>query len=84
MMMLQCPKCQSKLNNAPGIGQFCPNRDCDIIDDLDGNAPFIIKRKDVITRESVVKECIDVIMNNTDRYRKEYFAQLLRNHFGVE
>lgn len=32
----------------------------------------------------VVKECIDAIMNNTDRHRKEYFANLVKEHFGVE
>ena len=32
----------------------------------------------------IIQECIDVIMNNTDRHRKEYFAGLLKEHFGVE
>ena len=31
----------------------------------------------------IIQECIDVIMNNTDRHRKEYFAGLLKEHFGV-
>jgi len=30
----------------------------------------------------IIQECIDVIMNNTDRHRKEYFAGLLKEHFG--
>jgi hypothetical protein len=32
----------------------------------------------------IIKECIDAIMNNTDRHRKEYFANLVKEHFGVE
>lgn len=32
----------------------------------------------------IIQECIDVILNNTDRHRKEYFANLLKEHFGVE
>lgn len=27
-----CPKCETKLAVAPGIGPFCPNRDCDVVD----------------------------------------------------
>jgi hypothetical protein len=32
----------------------------------------------------VIKECVDTIMNDTDRHRKEYFAGLLKEHFGIE
>lgn len=32
----------------------------------------------------IIQECINVIMNDTDRHRKEYFANLLKEHFGVE
>jgi len=31
--------------------------------------------------ELIVGECISVIENNTDRHRKEYFAELLRKHW---
>ena len=34
--------------------------------------------------ELIVKECADHIMNSTDRYRKEYFANMIKEHFGVE
>jgi len=27
-----CPKCNAKLLNAPGIGPYCPNMSCEIID----------------------------------------------------
>jgi hypothetical protein len=31
-----CPKCNTELQIAPGIGPFCPNKDCDVIDNIDG------------------------------------------------
>lgn len=31
-----CPNCKSKLKYAEGIGSFCDNPDCDIIDNLSG------------------------------------------------
>jgi hypothetical protein len=34
--------------------------------------------------ELIVRECADHIMNSTDRYRKEYFANMIKEHFGVE
>ena len=34
--------------------------------------------------ELIVKECADHIMNSTDRYRKEYFANMIKEHFGVK
>jgi hypothetical protein len=27
-----CSKCGTKLSNAPGIGPFCPNKECDVVD----------------------------------------------------
>lgn len=32
----------------------------------------------------IIQECIDHIMNSNDRYRKEYFATLLKEHFEVK
>lgn len=29
-----CPKCQTALEDAPGIGPFCPNRKCDVSDGI--------------------------------------------------
>jgi hypothetical protein len=34
--------------------------------------------------ELIVRECADHIMNSTDRYRKEYFANMIKEHFGVQ
>lgn len=34
--------------------------------------------------ELIVKESINCIMSSTDRYRKEYFANLLKEHWGIK
>jgi hypothetical protein len=31
-----CPKCGTEVMNAPGIGEFCPNKECDVVDNLLG------------------------------------------------
>lgn len=31
--------------------------------------------------ELIIQEAIDAIMNNSDRHRKEYFADVVRKHF---
>ena len=90
--MITCPKCSTILIDAPGIGPYCPNQDCDVIDNLIpfwqmiGDKPYK-ERYDfgwhTPTSKFVVLECIDVIMNSTDRHRKEYFADLLKKHFEV-
>ena len=33
-----CYKCGTTLENAPGIGPFCPNKDCDVVDNTSGSA----------------------------------------------
>ena len=82
-----CPKCDTELKDAPGIGPYCPNQDCDVIDNINGHEKLILDFSQPVSdvdRKKVALECVDVIMNNTDRHRKEYFADLLRKHFGVE
>jgi len=32
----RCPKCDTELQVAPGIGPFCPNKECDVIDNING------------------------------------------------
>jgi predicted nucleic acid-binding Zn-ribbon protein len=29
-----CPKCDTPIEHAPGIGPFCPNKECDVIDNI--------------------------------------------------
>jgi hypothetical protein len=34
--------------------------------------------------ELIVRECANHIMNSSDRYRKEYFADKILIHFGMK
>jgi hypothetical protein len=35
---INCYKCGTPLMNAPGIGPFCPNKECDVVDDTSGES----------------------------------------------
>jgi len=37
---IPCYKCGTDLVDAPGIGLFCPNRECDVIDNVNGEEPI--------------------------------------------
>ena len=36
---ITCYKCGTPLVDAPGIGLFCPNKECDVIDNVNGEEP---------------------------------------------
>jgi hypothetical protein len=36
---IPCYKCSTPLVDAPGIGLFCPNKECDVIDNVNGEEP---------------------------------------------
>jgi hypothetical protein len=36
---IPCYKCGTSLVDAPGIGLFCPNKECDVIDNVNGEEP---------------------------------------------
>ena len=42
---IHCYKCDAELVYAPGIGLFCPNKECDVIDNVSGGEPvkFIVE-----------------------------------------
>lgn len=48
-----CPKCDTKLVNATGIGPFCPNKECDVVD-----GPFVEEEmaSDIIELQSTNPE----------------------------
>jgi hypothetical protein len=37
---IHCYKCDTPLVDAPGIGLFCPNKECDVIDNTKGEEPI--------------------------------------------
>lgn len=40
MKIKNCPECGTKLQNAPGIGPFCPNKECDVVDGILGTVEW--------------------------------------------
>lgn len=40
-----CPKCNTALLNADGIGPFCPNKQCDVVDNINGTVEFTEEQK---------------------------------------
>ena len=36
-ILTHCPKCGTEVMTAPGIGDFCPNKECDVVDNLYGD-----------------------------------------------
>ena len=40
---IPCYKCGTPLVDAPGIGLFCPNRECDVVDNTKGEEPIKFK-----------------------------------------
>jgi hypothetical protein len=48
-----CPKCDTKLINASGIGPFCPNKECDIVDGWQEEMPSDIVELQSVTPESL-------------------------------
>jgi hypothetical protein len=48
---IHCHKCNTELINAPGIGLFCPNKACDVMD-----GPFSDDEEPVIIRSGILAE----------------------------
>jgi len=44
---IPCNKCGTYLVDAPGIGWFCPNRECDVIDNIKGEEPIVFAAPDL-------------------------------------
>jgi len=66
-IITHCPKCGTKTITAPGIGPFCPNKECDVIDNLYGNVndetqeffkrlKLIAKLQDIEDEQSNIEE----------------------------
>ena len=54
-----------------------------IVDGLTWEAK-ILKARDLKFAELLIQECIHAVEGTNDRYRREYFAGKIREHFGVE
>ena len=53
---IPCNKCGTILINAPGIGLFCPNRECDVLDNVNGGEPIEFETKITLPLEEAVIE----------------------------
>lgn len=68
--MKNCSKCETELQDAPGIGPYCPNKDCDVIDNINAwdkpetIQPHLLGKErhhfdwDKHKQDLVIKECI--------------------------
>jgi hypothetical protein len=53
---INCYKCNTTLVNAPGIGPFCPNKECDVLDNTKGVEISFAYIPPTIEEEEVFKE----------------------------
>jgi len=63
--LTHCPKCGTEVMDAPGIGEFCPNKECDVVDGLYGNidpeTEAFFKRLKVIAKlQDIEDEQVDI------------------------
>ena len=71
-----CYKCGTPLMNAPGIGPFCPNKECDVLDSwaLKDSEPveitYILPEPIVIAESKKPVELPEVIESNTIPYQE--------------
>ena len=55
---INCNKCGVELVDAPGIGLFCPNKECDVIDNVKGEEPieFIVTNSNSADNVPITEE----------------------------
>jgi len=65
---INCNKCGTELVDAPGIGLFCPNRECDVADNVKDEEPVEIIAEEVkeVLPEPVVEETEPVVLVVTE------------------
>jgi hypothetical protein len=60
--LIHCHKCDTELVNAPGIGLFCPNKECDVLDGpFDGSEPIqiVVTNSNTTDNVPVVEEKVE-------------------------
>ena len=65
---IHCNKCNTPLVDAPGIGLFCPNQECDVVDNINGEEPieFVVTNSNPADNVPVVAEP-DLSVYNDER-----------------
>ena len=53
---IHCYKCDTPLVDAPGIGLFCPNKECDVIDNVNDGEPveLVVRWPEVENKEPII------------------------------
>jgi hypothetical protein len=51
-----CYKCGTTLVNAPGIGPFCPNKQCDVVDNIEGVVWKFVAPEPIVQPEKSIAE----------------------------
>jgi hypothetical protein len=53
---ITCNKCDTELVDAPGIGLFCPNKECDVIDNVNDGEPveLVVRWPEVENKEPII------------------------------
>lgn len=75
-----CYKCGTPLLNAPGIGPFCPNRECDVMD-----GPFFDDEEPVIIKTGILAEDEDLddedpqVKSRIKRWKLDHPLDTLKN-----
>jgi hypothetical protein len=53
---IECHKCGTILMDAPGIGLFCPNKQCDVIDNIEGVVWKFVAPEPIVQPEKSIAE----------------------------
>ena len=80
-----CPKCQTKVLYAPGIGPFCPNKDCDVVDGfntVDTPEEFFAKARDIARQLDA--ETKKELIEPEDELTKEEIEQIRLDEINRE
>ena len=64
-----CYKCGTPLMNAPGIGPFCPNKECDIADGVSGEEIVWTYTSPVVKPEPSIAELHPYLNNGFDHFK---------------
>ena len=68
---IACYKCGTELINAPGIGPFCPNKDCDVFDNTSGEPIEFITPEGLTTPVNIYREMAPLSVRINDNVIEE-------------
>ena len=86
---IPCYKCGTPVINAPGIGLFCPNKQCDVADAVSGETIEIAKEPDLTAinaelqaavAEPDYEAIVDTAQQNQDRQSQDKLDAIVLEH----